>query len=528
MTWSGSIPLGLAFKPRRELGRILKKGRPSDLKVGVFLPMPYSAAVNSVFMHLAYSYLNSIEGVRAFRYVYDAKEDVVEALDLNLSPKKLDVLMISASFELDYLYVARALAGLGILPEGGEGRPLIIVGGVAPTANPLPLARIADAVVVGEAEPVFDRVIDCMGSADPLRRLSEEEHIVTFPPEGVKRRAIVHNLDDAITPERQVHPLDEEPTYGHGIRVEVSRGCRRFCAFCLEGHATFPLRCRSLDRLKGLISRGLETSPKRRVVFYSLSFFDVPHSEELLRWLISEGVEYSIPSLRPDYLSESRIELVRCGGQNTLTVAPETLLPDVSCSIGKCVSSDHLESILDHAAAKGFRHVKLYLITGFPSEDAELSVRAVGDLIKGFLKGRRVPPKFIRLSINPLIPKPWTPFQYLPAYHVKQREKNLEVFRRYLSGRFVEIETYSVEWSFVQAVIALGDTAVSDLIVDLGMRGVSLGSFRRVIRESGLSRLAYIMKGWSEPPWMKYLDLGIDRRYLETRFRILNPNPSHE
>lgn len=524
MLRDGSVHLGFAFKPRRELGQFLKKGRPSDLKVGIFLPMPYSAAVNSLFLHLAYFYLNSIEGVCAFRYVYNIKEDLIEALDLNLSPKKLNALMISASFELDYPYVARALAGLGILPNRVGERPVIVVGGVAPTANPLPLARIADAVVVGEAEPVFDKVVESLGSGNPLRWLNEMEHIVTFPPQDVKRRASVHDLDCIPAPERQFHPLEEEPTYGHGVRVEVSRGCRRFCAFCLEGHVSTPFRYRSLNRLKKLILDGVNASPKKRVVFYSLSFFDVPHSDELLKWLVSEGVEYSVPSLRSDYLTETRIELVKSGGQNTLSVAPETLLPDVSCLIGKCANPDHLEYILENAAACGFKHVKLYLMTGFPTEDVELSVKAIKDLIKRFLSRKRVPPRFIRLSVNLLIPKPWTPFQYMPAYHVRQHRKNLEIFRKYLSGRYVEVESYSAEWSFIQAVIALGDARISDLVLDLGVRGVSLGSFKRLLQESGLSNLPYVKNGWSEPPWMKCVDLGINVKYLENRFRILAPN----
>ncbi|MEO3993725.1 MAG: radical SAM protein [Desulfurococcaceae archaeon TW002] len=433
-------------RPRREVGKVLKKGRPSDVKVGVLVPMPYAAAVSSLFMQLVYYYLNSLEGVLALRYVYNYEEDTLEALDACLSPKNLDVFLISASFELDYPYVARILAGLGLLPREAGSKPVIIVGGLSPTSNPLPLSKIADAVVVGEAEPILDKLIDLMGYSDPLSKMREEENILTFPPEGLKRKAVVEDLDRVFFPVMQHHPLDEEPAYGHGLRIEISRGCRRFCAFCLESHVSAPFRYRSLNKVKEIISKGLEVSPTKRVIFYSLSFFDVPYTEVLLEKLVSEDIEFSVPSLRPDYLDTKRIELITRGGQKTLTIAPEILVPEISCSIGKCFDTETLQDLLVYSVMAGFKHVKLYLMTGFPKEYVESSLRATKKLIQGILNaGVKIPPNFLRLSINLLIPKPWTPFQYLPPQYVKQKENNLYLFQKELRSKYVEVETYSTD-----------------------------------------------------------------------------------
>lgn len=507
---------------RREVGRVLKKGHPSDVKVGILVPMPYKAAASSLFMQLAYYYLNSLDGVLAFRYVYDYERDALEALDFCLSPRNLDILLVSASFELDYPYVARILAGLGMLPRGSKAKPLVVVGGLSPTSNPLPLSKIADAVVVGEAEPILSKLIDLLGFEDPLSKMREEENIMTFPPEGIKRKAIVKNLDSVFFPATQIHPLDEEPAYGHGIRIEISRGCKRFCAFCLEGHVSAPFRYRSLTRVEDIMSEGLKISPARRIIFYSLSFFDVPYAEVLLEKLVSEGIEFSVPSLRPDYLTTKRVELIMRGGQKTLTIAPEILVPTISCSIGKCFDVEVLRELLVYTAQAGFRHVKLYLMTGFPKEDVEVSVRAVKKLIQEALRaGVKIPPNFFRLSVNLLVPKPWTPFQYLSPQHIKQNENNLDLFRKSLSSRYVEVETYSADWSFTQAVIGLGDMKVSDLVIELGIRGVTLGNVRKIIKELGIDKLRYIKEGWVDPPWMQYLDLGISVKYLETRHKIL-------
>lgn len=514
-----------ACRNRRELGRVLKKGRPSDLRIGILIPMPYTAAISSLFMQLAYYYLNNLEGVLAFRYVYDYKEDTLEALDACLSPKNLDALLVSAPFELDYPYVARILAGLGMLPRLARAKPLIIVGGLSPTSNPLPLSKIADAVVIGEAEPVLDKLVNLLGYSEPLSKIKEEENIMTFPPEGIKRKAVVKDLDPVFFPAIQLHPLDEEPAYGQGLRVEISRGCNRFCAFCLEGHVSAPLRYRSLSRVENLMSEGLESSPAKRIIFYSLTFFDVPYAETLLEKLVSDGIEFSVPSLRPDYLTTKRIELVAQGGQKTLTIAPETLIPEISCSVGKCFNVEALHTLLVNSVQAGFRHIKLYLMTGFPKEDVEASIRATKKFIQDILKtGVRVPPKFFRLSVNLLVPKPWTPFQYLPPQHVLQKEGNLQLFRKSLSSRYVEVETYSAEWSFTQALIGLGDAEISNLIVELGVMGVTLGNLKKLIRKLRIDELRYLKEGWRDPPWMKYLDLGINAKYLETRYRILTTN----
>ncbi|MEM2622903.1 MAG: hypothetical protein QXI35_08585, partial [Candidatus Nezhaarchaeales archaeon] len=66
-----------------------------------------------------------------------------------------------------------------------------------------------------------------------------------------------------------------------------------------------------------------------------------------------------------------------------------------------------------------------------------------------------------------------------------------------------------------------GDARTSDLIIELGVKGVTLGNLKKLIRELRTDELRYIKEGWKDPPWMKHLDLGINTKYLETRHKIL-------
>ncbi|MEO3993726.1 MAG: hypothetical protein QN229_05445 [Desulfurococcaceae archaeon TW002] len=57
--------------------------------------------------------------------------------------------------------------------------------------------------------------------------------------------------------------------------------------------------------------------------------------------------------------------------------------------------------------------------------------------------------------------------------------------------------------------------------MELGIRGITLGNLKKLIKELRIDELRYIKEGWKDPPWMKYLDLGINTKYLETRYKIL-------
>jgi len=510
-------------KRRKEVNPFFKRGRPTDFKVGVFIPLPYEAAMSSTFTHMAYAFLNRVDGVSAYRYVYDFKEDVVEALDSSLPFNKLDMLLVSTSFEFDYVTLARVLLRFNLLPKvKGGSKPLVVVGGIASTANPLPLAGIADAVVLGEGEAFLEKLPEISTASNPLDVLSGLDFVFTFSSDVIKRRYFVDDLNASYYPKIQVYPLEEEPIYGHGLRIEVSRGCRRFCAFCMEGHVMNPFRFRSLTTLRNIVEYGLKYSPVKRVVIYSLSLFDVPHADAFLNYLSNESIEASIPSLRPDYLTLSRLEAVKALGQKTLTIAPETLNKHIGCLIGKCVDQETLSEVLSNAYRIGFNHVKMYFIEGFTEGDVEENVTKLKNLISKLVSELNIKKrKFFRITVNPLIPKPWTPYQYLPPSYVLNLRKALELYVSELKSKYVEVETYDVDWGFAQSVIALGNEETSNLIIEWARNGLGISSFKRALKDLSLNMFKYVSHGWEDPPWVHRVDVGVNTKYLTTRFNIL-------
>ncbi|MDK6028030.1 radical SAM protein [Ignisphaera sp. 4213-co] len=509
----------VVFKPRRENYVLSKRGRPSDIKIGILMTIPYRAAVSSLFFQMAYTYLNSLENVIAYRYVFDIENKRVEALDTEMNLKKLDAILISLPFELDYVTATYILIRLGLLhKEKGKAKPIIIAGGLAASSNPLPLTDIVDAVLIGEAEDVLADIAYSMGASNPIEELENIKCIHTTPFSGVRKKCLVSNLDKSYHAVHQFYSVDEEPIYGYGIRVEASRGCPYLCAFCMEAHVLYPFRYRSIANIENIVFKGIEFLKIRRTILYSLSLFSIPGIDQLLNKFIDMGIEASIPSIRIEHLTHKRLEMIKQLGQKTITLAPETLLTNYSCRIGKCYNLESLVEAIEFSYKTGFDHVKLYLITGFPDVSIEDEVHSFKEFMNklSFIKRR----KFIEISINPLVPKPWTPYQFLPPEIVLKAKKNIDAYKSIKSSVF-RLSALSPEWAFAQAVIALGDKNTSKLLIDWALNGLGLQGFRKALTALSQELKKYIKYGWENLPWLDVVDLGIPIRYLELRAKFL-------
>lgn len=509
------------FTPRREINKVEKKGKPRDIKIGVLLPIPYKAASSSLFMQFAYEYINRLDDVIAYRYVYDIDENVLESLDQNIALKNLDAVFISSSFELDYINIAKILTSFELTPRHRKNKkPLIIAGGLAPSANPLPLTEIVDAVVIGEAEEVIDNIVYAVGNENPLKVLEGIKCVAVSPFNYIVKKCFVDSLDIVYHSMRQVYSLDEEPIYGYGVRIELSRGCPYLCPFCFEGHVLYPFRYRSREVVERIISHGLNYSIARRVIFYSLSLYSIPYIDILLEKLYGDKIAVSIPSIRPDHVNKERLNLLYELGQKTITIAPETLIKDLGCCISKCVDLDHLIELVANAYKIGYEHVKMYLITGFPGVDINDELNMLKIFIDKLKMIKRY--NFLEISLNILIPKPWTPYQYLPPIHVLRNADRIKKYKELLKNySFVYLSSMDSKWGFVQAVIAQGDKTLSRLLIECAMRKCTPTTFINLIKSK--DEFNYVYSGWNnELPWIKIIDIGFNTKYLEHRFNYLS------
>ncbi len=510
---------------------VYRPPRRYDLSIALVYPSTYSASITNLFTHIAYYFLNERLNALIDRFTMD---NPTEGALTGYNLRKFDIVLASISFELDLPYLARILLSNGISPyvsRRGSSDPLIIIGGPPPTANPLPYSVIADAVFVGEGEALLNKLVE-LSSYVKVSQKWKERFVEELIKDGSSysgilnnkvRRAHVSNLSRTYAPKYLIRSLKYEPVYGDGYYIEVSRGCKWLCSFCMEAFISCPYRFRGKDEILDLIFEGIKNVGKRRVVFYSLSFFDHPQADDILNELLENKVKFNVPSIRYTTLNENRIDLVLEGGQRTITIAPETLSYVASEIIRKELDKELLERLCTYVLRRR-ANLKLYFMLGLPCEgNAPKEIADFVNTITSKLDSLRS--EQIRVAINPLIPKPSTPMQYLGLIKKEKFNHYLkDLLNRLHNKKYLRIDYYDWRWAYAQALIALGDRKAGLLAVKWGELGCGLGSLRRVIKELNIDdRYIYEVKEVNSIlPWDEVIDSHLGGLVKSLGARILN------
>ncbi len=503
------------------------------LRIALLYPSTYEASITNLFTHIAYYYLAHEPGILIDRFTLDNPH--FGALT-GYGLKDFDVILASISYELDLINLIKMLLNNGINPQAKKRRkPFIIIGGIPPTANPMPYSAIGDAVFVGEGELVLELLKELVNEIK-ITNLDNKETLLSMLYDRSRSiysdvleswgiidkltKFYVKDLNKSFHPTLQIRSLLKSPVYGEGYYVEASRGCKWLCPFCLESYVTYPFRFRSLTKILELIDDGLKHAKERRVIFLSLSFFDHPDSTKILTSLLENGIKFSVPSLRYDTLDEFKVDLILKGGQKTITIAPETVEEIPSCAIRKCFKGEEITQLVRYILSKG-ANVKLYFMVGIPGESDDVG-RKIAKFINDILnKSRIVRRKQVRLTVNPLIPKPNTPMQYLGMISKKEfRKKVKELISGIESKSIVRINVYEWNYAYVQAAIGLGDKNLGNILINAAQEGIGISKLRLMLKH--YERRVLMDKDTSEPfPW-NIVELGLSALVRHLGKALLN------
>ena len=524
-------------------------------KVAIVYPNTYFVGMSNLGLHIIYEEINLRNNSVCERIFLPEKKEL-EAYDKTKTPlmsvetqrpmHQFDVVAFDVTFEMDYFHIPLMLRH-GRVPIMGKDRtefdPIVIAGGPCATFNPEPFADFIDAFIIGEGEGIVSRVLDIIrdGKMEGLDRhailrelanvsgvyvpslyvpiYSEDGefkgyHIAEGAPKTIKRHF------EMLTSGGETVVATNYTEFGAMYIIEVARGCGRHCRFCMAGYCFRVPRVRPLEILKEGVDRAEKLGKKVGLMGAAIS--DYPEVDELVTYIRSKDMRYSCASLRADSLTQAVVDGLADSGQKTITIAPETGSERLRRVINKGISEEHLQNAATLSAKSGIQHMRLYIMIGLPTETDEdieaivgLAERTQAHMAEVGCKGR------LTLSINPFIPKPFTPFQWMAMDNQKTVEKKLQYIKKALQkNRRIEVLVESPKEAYIQGILARGDRRLGAVLAACAAERGSK-SFKSEMKAAGLDMddMNYRERSFDEfLPW-SHLDMGMDEGYLEMEWK---------
>ena len=524
-------------------------------KVAIVYPNTYFVGMSNLGLHIIYEEINLRNDSVCERIFLPEKKEL-EAYDKTKTPlmsvetqrpmHQFDVVAFDVTFEMDYFHIPLMLRH-GRVPIMGKDRtefdPIVIAGGPCATFNPEPFADFIDAFIIGEGEGIVSRVLDIIrdGKMEGLDRNAILRQLANISGVYVPSLYVPIYSDDGefkgyditegapktikrhfemLTSGGETVVATNYTEFGAMYIIEVARGCGRHCRFCMAGYCFRVPRVRPLEILKEGVDRAEKLGKKVGLMGAAIS--DYPEVDELVTYIRSKDMRYSCASLRADSLTQAVVDGLADSGQKTITIAPETGSERLRRVINKGISEEHLQNAATLSAKSGIQHMRLYIMIGLPTETDEdieaivgLAERTQAHMAEVGCKGR------LTLSINPFIPKPFTPFQWMAMDNQKTVEKKLQYIKKALQkNRRIEVLVESPKEAYIQGVLARGDrrlgTVLAACAADRGSK-----SFKAEMKAAGLDmdEMNYRERSFDEfLPW-SHLDMGMDDGYLEMEWK---------
>ena len=568
-------------KPGRYTGgehnQVINDWDTANIRVALAFPDIYELGMSNLGLATLYDILNRRVGILCER-VYCPWSDMeavmrreglpLYSLETHHPLSDFDLIGISLPYEQLYSNVLNLLdlGGVPVLAaERDASHPIVLAGGHA-TYNPDPMADFVDAFAIGEGEEVIVEIARCIeqwkrdfpdlsekahsrsARADLLQRLARIEGVyvpslydVAYHLDGTIERVQPSALELPARVSKRIVPVLPPPItkfivpyidISHNrAPIEIMRGCTRGCRFCHAGMVTRPVRERKVDEVLAAIEDIMRETGFEEIALLSLSSSDYTRVKELATAIgakfAGQHLQVSLPSLRIESASADLMEALKDNRRGGFTFAPEAATEHMRRVINKFIPTPQVIETTREVFARGWRTIKLYFMIGHPSETLE-DVQAIADLAKAVLhEGRKLHGKAAQVNIgaSTFIPKPHTPFQWVPLDEAENTLAKQQLLKRELRGPGLKVSWSRPEESLLEAFLSRGDRRLGAVIYRAWQLGAKFDAWQehhkpeawqQAFDEQGLDPNWYARR--PRPidevfPW-DHIDIGVTKKFL--------------
>ncbi len=399
-------------------------------------------------------------GFKVGRVFFDGRLQDEKGKYIVSIPKGISIVAFSISFEMDFFHIPKILEALNIslhYKDRSKFDPLVIAGGSAITVHHKVVEDFFDLIFLGEGEEVLPEFLDYARAESLIHREQFIKGAVTI--QGIYSALIGNDTSRRITSDTYLGFVLKNPPLFNDMNVmELTRGCKRNCYFCVAKKIYETSRYPTIERTLEIIN----SLQEKKLGLIGPNVTDCHYLPELLK--LDKEFMFSSLAINSRFIEEI-LEKV-APHQKQVTFAIETNHERLQKIINKPITTERIKKIITKAFDVGIFRIKLYYMIGIPTETEEEILYNCDTIREVYTMMAQQNSKFsLKISLSPFIPKPHTLMYPASFEDPKSLRKKYRLITKELgSYENLKIDFTSIKESYLQAMLCKSEDSLFGFI----------------------------------------------------------------